>query len=45
MNETEKALKELAKAKILVSHGAGATSAYGFTANTHIISRIKAALK
>jgi len=45
VDETEKTLKKLTKAKILVSHGAGTTSAYGFTADANIVSAIKAAIK
>lgn len=41
VNKTEKALKELAKAKILTPHGNDATSAYGYTTDIRIISKIK----
>ena len=45
VDKTEKGLKELAKAKILVPHGTGATTAYGYTTDTRLISRIKISLK
>lgn len=43
--KTEKALKELAKANVLIPHGTDTTSAYGYTTNTRMISRIKIGLK
>jgi 23S rRNA G2445 N2-methylase RlmL len=45
INKTEKALKELVKAKILVPHGDDTTAAYGYTTNIRISSRIKIALE
>jgi len=45
INKTEKALEELAKAKILIRHGNDATSAYGYTTDTHIISKTKIGLE
>lgn len=45
VNKTEKALKELVKAKILVLHSSNATSAYGYTTDAHIISKIKLGYK
>ena len=44
VDKTENGLKELVKAKILVFHGNSATSAYGCTTDTRIISRIKISL-
>lgn len=45
IRETEKALKELAEAGILLRHGDDATSAYGYTTDKHIISKVKICLK
>ena len=45
IHKTEKALKELVKARILISHGDDATSAYGYTTDIHIISKIKTGLE
>jgi len=44
-NKTEKALKDLLEAKILIAHGKDATAAYGFTTNTRINAKIKTCLK
>ena len=43
--KTEKALKDLAKANILIPHGTGSTSAYGYTTNSRIVSSVNASLK
>jgi len=45
IHKTEKALKELVKAKILTSHGNNTTCAYGYTTDIQISSKIKIALK
>lgn len=43
--KTEKALRDLVKAKMLIPHGTGPTSAYGYTTNSRITSSVKASLK
>ncbi|MBL7072144.1 MAG: hypothetical protein ISS26_08285 [Candidatus Omnitrophica bacterium] len=45
VSDTDKALKKLAIAKILVSHGSDATSAYGYTADPRIASNVRACLE
>ena len=45
IDETEKGLKELVEAKIVVSHGNGATAAFGYTTDAYLISRIKIGLR
>ena len=42
---TEKALNGLAKAKILIPHRTGMTSAYAYTTDARIISSIRIGLK
>lgn len=45
VNKTEKALKELVEAKILIPHGNDLTCAYGYTTDMHMIAKIKLRLK
>ena len=45
VEKTGKALKELAKAKILISHGSSTAPAYGYTTEAHIASKVKSGLK
>ena len=42
---TERALKQLAEANILVLHGTEATSAYGYTTDKKVTSQIRLSLK
>ena len=45
VDDTERALKKLAEARILVLHGNDATPAYGYTTDARIISKIEIGLK
>lgn len=45
VNKTERALKKLAEARILVAHGSDAMSAYGYTTNRQMISKIETSLE
>ena len=40
-DDTESALKELSRAKILIPHGNGVTAAYSYTTNASIVAKIK----
>jgi len=44
-NKTERALRNLAKAKILISHKTALTSAYACTTDKHTISKIRLCLE
>jgi hypothetical protein len=45
VKKTEKALNELAEAKILIPHSTNAATAYGYTTDAGIISRVKIGLR
>ncbi len=45
VDETARALKELVKAKILTVHGDSSTAAYGYTTDTHMVSKIHVSLR
>lgn len=41
VNKTEKSIKELVEAKVLIPHGNDITPAYGYTTDAYVISQIK----
>ncbi|MBN1872282.1 MAG: hypothetical protein JW800_06895 [Candidatus Omnitrophica bacterium] len=45
IESTERALKQLVQANILVPHGTDATSAYGYTTDKKLTSRIRLSFK
>lgn len=43
--ETEAALRELAKAGVLITHGAGSASAYGYTNDRRLAAKVRKSMR